>query len=637
MVITSRDLALLYHKAHNIMRNSDGLQPQEAFDELLKYLFFKQLNEERGPSLKTDYELAVNGSYSKNAVAAVADIRSLFSEYLDSINAWSAELWKDRRFHLTDATLFELHELLREIVFRDVPFDIRSAALKEFLPPEIRRGLGIYLTPEDVVRAMVNFVSPQVDSRVYDIAVGSGTFLIEVLRLWTKNGTQERSEVWGTDKNPRMLLLADLNLGHVSNVRFHRRLMDSIFDTLLTEGAQWPSPNSFDYIFTNPPFGIALDSRSHDISKFRTCRTSSGDVTRKQASEVIFIEQSLKLLKPGGTLAIVLPKSVITNLKLNSAREAINDLGYVYAIMVLPSETFQLAGTQTTTAVLFIKKFEEAEKRSDKVRVCLADVNNVGYDSTGRFKSGNQLLQLPEDLRKSIATGRQVGVCRPLPAVQKDRTLVDLPNLLSGKNEPLRTSKKLGDLVQIICTGKTPARSDYSLQGLFLVKVGNLTGNGISWIPRDRNFIDGTEAAKRRSTGTLMLRKNDILLTSSAHTPIYIAKKVDIVWTIPGWLDGEASLVGEVMLVRPNPDLLDPYVLLAYLRSHVANEEIQRMIRGQTAHLHPADLAELRITEKVLQPNKGLSRLSRNIQREVSLNQELNEIAYEQLNLLNRI
>lgn len=41
-MITASRLAHLYDQAHNLMRNIDGLQPQEAFDELLKYVFFKQ-------------------------------------------------------------------------------------------------------------------------------------------------------------------------------------------------------------------------------------------------------------------------------------------------------------------------------------------------------------------------------------------------------------------------------------------------------------------------------------------------------------------------------------------------------------------------------------------------------------------
>src|SRR5690349_1673383 len=40
--MTPRHLAGLYREAHNEMRNIDGLQPQEAFDELLKYLLLKE-------------------------------------------------------------------------------------------------------------------------------------------------------------------------------------------------------------------------------------------------------------------------------------------------------------------------------------------------------------------------------------------------------------------------------------------------------------------------------------------------------------------------------------------------------------------------------------------------------------------
>ena len=41
-------LASLYSRAHDIMRNVDGLQPQEAFDELLKFLFCRQSRKSHG-------------------------------------------------------------------------------------------------------------------------------------------------------------------------------------------------------------------------------------------------------------------------------------------------------------------------------------------------------------------------------------------------------------------------------------------------------------------------------------------------------------------------------------------------------------------------------------------------------------
>ena len=119
----------------------------------------------------------------------------------------------------------------------------------------------------------------------------------------------------------------------------------------------------------------------------------------------------------------------------------------------------------------------------------------------------------------------------------------------------------------------------------FLVKVGNLTGHGINWKARERNFVSGADADHRRQNQHLMLDAGDILLTSSAHSPIYIARKVDIVSELPQWLRGEASFVGEVMRLRTKNGI-DPYVLLAYLRLPSTQQKILTLVRGQTAHLH---------------------------------------------------
>jgi len=306
----------------------------------------------------------------------------------------------------------------------------------------------------------------------------------------------------------------------------------------------------------------------------------------------------------------------------------INELGYVYALMILPPETFQTSGVQTITAVLFIRKFKENEDRDKTIRICIADVNNVGYDSTGRAREGNQLLSLGDEIRDILATQEEVGICRLSIEVPKNRTLIELQNLISGKVF-LQNTKKLRDFVEVICNGHTPARSAYSKKGLFLVKVGNLTGNGIRWIAGERNFITGKEAKRRSTIATQMLQKGDIVLTSSAHSPIYIAKKVDMVWNIPDWVEGKASFVGEVMLIRPKKDI-DPFSLLAFLRSPQTTIEIQRMIRGQTAHLHSDDLMDLSVPDIVSQPDAQFRLLLTNLREEVKLNERLNELLHAQ-------
>jgi type I restriction enzyme M protein len=634
--ISPRQLSQLYKKAHNLMRNIDGLQPQESFDELLKFLFFKQINEEKGPKIFYQFQLLSNGSFGKEQIKTVAQIKSNFKLYLKNTNSWSKKIWTDMSFHLSDKAIFSVFELFLDVNFSTIPFDIRSEAIKQFIPPGIRRGLGIFLTPDVVVKTMVDIVNPKQNSRVYDIAVGTGTFLIEVAKHWTsKTDNLTDISVWGSDKNPRMMLLADLNLGHLTNISFHKKLLDSLFDAQTTHDntSNWPQPNFFDYIFTNPPFGVVLDSRNYDLKIYKTCRGKKNNQLKRQQSEVVFIEQSLKLLKPGGTLAIVLPKSIVTNSSLEAARTVLNGLGYVYAIVILPPETFQTAGTQTTTVLLFIKKFLENEDRNEKIQIRFSKISNVGFDSTGRKIDGNQLPGAAADILESLSKNESIGLCKMLPKVEKRNSIISLPSLIFGSNG-LSSSLRLKDLVECVVIGKTPGRAKYTSNGLFLVKVGNLTGHGVNWIPRDRNFINGLDAKKRKITKTLMIKKGDILLTSSAHSPKYIAKKVDIVSSIPNHLNGEASFVGELMLIRPIPDKIDPFILLAYLRFSDTKERIQQMIRGQTAHLHPGDMLEMPIPEFIAKPHTPLKQISKILREEADINMKLNKNNYQRDKLM---
>ena len=60
----AKRLLAVYGKAHDIMRNVDGLQPQESFDELLKFLFFKEMSEAADrQDLRGELILGDNGAF----------------------------------------------------------------------------------------------------------------------------------------------------------------------------------------------------------------------------------------------------------------------------------------------------------------------------------------------------------------------------------------------------------------------------------------------------------------------------------------------------------------------------------------------------------------------------------------------
>jgi len=118
-------------------------------------------------------------------------------------------------------------------------------------------------------------------------------------------------------------------------------------------------------------------------------------------------------------------------------------------------------------------------------------------------------------------------------------------------------------------------------------------------------------------------------MTSSAHSPVYIAKKVDLITEIPDWVGGEASFVGEVMLIRPKADRIDPFVLLAFLRSPAVMNQIQGMVRGQTAHLHSKDLATLKVPYRLLDNNSPAVEIAEILKEEARLARESSHLQWK--------
>lgn len=594
--MNSRSLSKVYREVHNILRNVDGLQPQEAFEELLKYLFFKQEIEDISDSSK---KFSVN------------EIRNHFETFLDIKNSWSDEIWKDKKMHLSDDCLEQINEILCEINFKEINLDIRSQAIKEFLTPEIRKGLGIFLTPDNVVSTIIEYVNPEKNKKVLDPSCGTGTFLIEYLKYV---GKEVESDIYGFDKNPRMLLLADLNFGHIKNIKFNKKLVDSLKNKDFEKA---------DYIFTNPPFGVNIDSRNYDFNDFYTCQDEAGYILKKQSSEIVFIEKNIQMLKEDGVLAIVIPKSIATNHTLQVARKSLDKLAYIEAILSLPSETFATTGTQASTLVLFIRKINK--NRGLKIKIPIADVKNVGYDATGRVREGSQLKNCAKLMKDVKVKNKSLEFVNLSSELEIGNTFEELSNLFI--NQQKKSSIKLKDLCSFIGTGKTPARKDYSDSGSFIVKVGNLSGSGINWDSRDRNFISHEDIEKRKkSTKSLLLKTYDILLTSSAHNPTYIAKKSDIFISNPTFLSKDITFSGEVMLVRPNIERINPFTLLAFLRDERTIGVIQNMVRGQTAHLHSRDLMDLYISDEILSEDNIWVRAGKLLEKQSNLMLEINEI-----------
>lgn len=129
----------------------------------------------------------------------------------------------------------------------------------------------------------------------------------------------------------------------------------------------------FDYCFLNPPFGtstIVSDKKILDNYEL-------GKNKKKEEIGILFIEKSMKLLKDGGVLFVILPNGYLGNSAKNNLQLRQYLLSYrIIAIIELPSNTFSRSGTGVSTSILIIQKIKMNNIFYD---IYIKKINNIGY------------------------------------------------------------------------------------------------------------------------------------------------------------------------------------------------------------------------------------------------------------------
>ena len=223
---------------------------------------------------------------------------------------------------------------------------------------------GQFFTPREVIRAMVHTVNPSPGQTVYDPCCGTGGFLaVAYEHIARKLGNAPASTdieklkhdtFFGREKENLVfpIALANLvlhgidqpNLWH-GNSLTRRAAYAALFDH---------APSRFDVILTNPPFG---GKEGRDAQKHFPFETS--------ATQVLFVQDVLTELAPGGTCAIVLDEGLL--FRTNEAafvetKRKLLDECELWAIVSLPGGVFSTAGAGVKTNLLFFTRGRKTER-----------------------------------------------------------------------------------------------------------------------------------------------------------------------------------------------------------------------------------------------------------------------------------
>ncbi|MGC8870631.1 MAG: HsdM family class I SAM-dependent methyltransferase, partial [Brevinematia bacterium] len=312
--------------------------------------------------------------------------------------------------------------------------DVLGLFFESILQNEFKQSKGQYFTHKNIVRFLIYALELDkltIDKLkqthphfpyIIDPAAGSGTFLIEAMKIITKEVLKNKDKlkmplilkeiikdledptrkhrwaedyIYGIEPNARLGLATKVNMilhgDGPMNIFIEDGLMpfkikiiedDSIkqFYTrkwkgkdigLLAESKQtsiYPKPINarFDVVISNPPFSMEIEAMRS--SKYIKDTFVFYD---KKNSENLFIERWFQLLAPKGRLGVVLPESVFDTKENLYIRNFLYEYFKIKAIISLPKEAFEpYTSTKVSLLIAERKTDEEIKKWEEKWEKC---------------------------------------------------------------------------------------------------------------------------------------------------------------------------------------------------------------------------------------------------------------------------
>jgi type I restriction enzyme M protein len=213
---------------------------------------------------------------------------------------------------------------------------------------------GQFRTPRHIIRLMVEMVEPTPKDIVCDPACGTCGFLVAIgeslrdrhpeIRTTQKLWKHFNNELFnGFDFDNTMLRIGSMNmlLHGVENPNVVYR------DSLSQDHAG--EEEKYTLVMANPPFAGSLD--------YESCAKDLQQVVKTKKTELLFLALFLRLLKPGGRAAVIVPDGVLfgsSNAHKTLRRILVEDQK-LDAVVSLPGGVFKPYAGVSTAILLFTK------------------------------------------------------------------------------------------------------------------------------------------------------------------------------------------------------------------------------------------------------------------------------------------
>ncbi len=375
--------------------------------------------------LKAAQQSFYNTSAMNLATLGSSDIKSNLLSYIDSFSKDAREIFEHFKFaefvgQLQDANL--LYKVVQKVALTDLsPTAISNHDMGLVFEELIRRfaessneTAGEHFTPRDIVRLTTSLVfmedddaltEPGIIRTIYDPTAGTGGFLSSGMEYVHELNPEAVMRAFGQELNPESYAICKGDMlikgQDVSRIKLGNTLSD---DQLYSD--------RFDYMLSNPPFGVDWKKVEGPIADEHKLKGFDGrfgpGLPRVSDGSLLFLMHLISKMrdydpndpdKNGGRIGIILNGSPLFTGGAGSGeseiRRHILESDLLEAIVALPTDMFYNTGIATYVWILSNKK--EAQRKG-KVQL----INGVHLYQKMRKSLGSKRQEIGEEDVKLI-------------------------------------------------------------------------------------------------------------------------------------------------------------------------------------------------------------------------------------------
>jgi len=401
----THNLKIIFNSIRNhLAGNATGTGRDEIIAQQLINLIFCKIYDERFTKKDDNVSFRVGIEESskvvKNRIIEIFEkVKTKYSEVIEVADNITLD---------ADSIKYVVGEL-QNFCLIESERDIIADAFETFIGYSLKGAQGQFFTPRNIIKLMVEIINPQPNELIIDPACGTGGFLVESLRhIWKVLDKQAEDYGWSDlALNEEKLASAIKCIKGLEKDDFLSKVAKA-YMAILGDGkggifcedslklpVEWKPTTrqqidleKFDVLLANPPFGKDIKVKgeeklkqfdlAYNWKKEINTYSKTNKIKKEETIQILFIERSLKLLKDGGRMGIVLPETFFHAPKSRYVLHYMLRNNNVMWMLDLPHNTFRPHNNAKCVVIIL----EKNRPQQDEINMAVAE--EIGHDHQGK-------------------------------------------------------------------------------------------------------------------------------------------------------------------------------------------------------------------------------------------------------------